>query len=314
MYSVKDQISVERLGLEERVSVRHGVASSGEKPMLGFRKVFGATLAWDILSQLVAYYRPVETRPGEVDRLYERYCDEAEQLLGRPSHAAEDGTPAVEALRRLTLRAAGDFAALARRARPDPALRTVFLAGDFYVKAEPAANDSVIRRLNERGLRVVVEPVAVMMDYTAEVQSSDLFGIPSHWLWNRVLKRAMRRMTREFYSPVRDLHPWLPIADVPEILRESRRLIDGHPMGETPVIVGSVLHAWSHGSYDGIVCINCWGCGPALASESLLRHQRDIPILFVYADGTPMDERRLTAFAFRLRGSRRAEPVGRAHG
>jgi hypothetical protein len=69
------------------------------------------------------------------------------------------------------------------------------------------------------------------------------------------------------------------------------------------VIVGSSLHAWHEGLCDGVVLINGWGCSPALASESVLRHQRDVPMLFVYSDGTPIDERRLNAFAFRLRRS-----------
>jgi hypothetical protein len=64
-----------------------------------------------------------------------------------------------------------------------------------------------------------------------------------------------------------------------------------------------VLHHWREGSYDGVVVISPWGCGPAHVNESLLRHQREIPILFLYTDGTPMDERRLNAFAFRLRRS-----------
>jgi hypothetical protein len=65
--------------------------------------------------------------------------------------------------------------------------------------------------------------------------------------------------------------------------------------------VGSVIHSWGEAISDGIVVIGPWGCGPALIAESLLKHQRQIPILFVYNDGSPIDERRLNGFAFRLR-------------
>jgi len=148
---------------------------------------------------------------------------------------------------------------------------------------------------------VVVEPLAVIIEYLVEQRISDLFGVPSHPVINKVVKREMRRMTREFYGSVRKYHPWLPITNVRAMQREAQPLIDRYPEGETPVIVGSVLHAWHEGICDGVVCINGWGCSAALASESLLRHQYEIPMLFVYTDGTPIDERRLNAFAFRLR-------------
>jgi predicted nucleotide-binding protein (sugar kinase/HSP70/actin superfamily) len=285
----------------QAVGVVHGISGKQGDPMLNFRKTFAATLTDDILTQLAGYYRPLEDRPGECDAICERTCNEAEELLARPTHQAPDGTPVIEALVTLNRRAAEAFAELARRAPADPGRRTVFLAGDFYVKAVPIANDFLIRRLNERGLQVVVEPVALIMEYMVEERTSDLFGLPSKWLPNKLVKRTMRQMTRQFYSGVQALHPWLPITDVRAVLREAGRLIDRHPQGETPVITGSVLHGWREGPCDGVVVINGWGCSPALASESLLRHQHEIPMLFVYSDGTPIDERRLNAFAFRLR-------------
>jgi predicted nucleotide-binding protein (sugar kinase/HSP70/actin superfamily) len=300
MYSVKDQMSVDHLGLEQKVVVRHSVPV-GDDPMLFFQKAFAGMLAWDLLNQLVAYYRPLETSAGEVDCLYHRFCDEAEELLAHPSHRAGGDVPVTKALAELIKRAAERFAELARRAPVDLNRRTVFLSGDFYVKADSVANDSLIRRLNERGLHVVVEPVAAIMEYTAEERISDLFGVPSGRIQNTLVKRTMRRMTREFYLPVQKLHPWLPLPDIPGMIRESRKIIGRHPQGEAPVIVGSVLHSWRQGGLDGVVAISAWGCGPALVAESLLRHQRDIPMLFVYTDGTPIDERKLNAFAFRLR-------------
>jgi hypothetical protein len=50
-----------------------------------------------------------------------------------------------------------------------------------------------------------------------------------------------------------------------------------------------------------VVVANPWGCGPALVGESLLRNHTEIPTLFLYFDGSPIDERRLNAFTFHLR-------------
>ena len=301
LYSIKDQMSLERLDLGQEVAVHHGISGRAGDPMLGFRKNYAAILTEDILVQLAAYHRPLEQTPGECDGLYERYCREAEALLEDPSHRAPNGTPVVDALARLNRRAAVDFAVLARGAPPDPTRRTVFLAGDFYIKAVPAANDCVIQRLNDRRLQVIVEPIAVMMEYMAEERLSDLFGLPSGWLANKLVKREIHKLTREFYGGVQTHHSWLPVTDIRAVLREARKHVDRYPQGETPVIVGSALHAWHEGLCDGVVLINGWGCSPALASESILRHQRDVPMLFVYSDGTPIDERRLNAFAFRVR-------------
>jgi predicted nucleotide-binding protein (sugar kinase/HSP70/actin superfamily) len=304
MYSLKDQISLERMGLAEKVVVRDSVPV-GNQPKLYSQKIFTATLGWDILNQLVAYHRPFERDAGEADRLYHEYCDEIEELMARPSHRGDGGVPVVKALRDLIERASARFAALAQLGPADPNRRTVFMSGDFYTRLDPVLNDSLARRLNDRGLNVVMEPLASVIEYTAEERLRDLFGVPSGWLKNALIKASMRRMTRDFYSRVRTLHPWLPITDIPGALRAAMPISGRHPQGEVPLTVGSVMHAWQHGLCDGVVSAGAWGCGPALVAESLLRHQREVPLLFFYADGTPLDERRLDAFAFRLRRSPR---------
>lgn len=120
---------------------------------------------------------------------------------------------------------------------------------------------------------------------------------------NAAFRGVMAAVRRALYRRVRPLHPWMPMPSVPDRVRESRRVIARHPIGEAPITVGSVLHAWNERHCDGVVVVSPWGCGPALISESLLRHHREIPMLFVYTDGSPIDERRLNGFTFRLRQS-----------
>ena len=50
------------------------------------------------------------------------------------------------------------------------------------------------------------------------------------------------------------------------------------------------------------------GCGPGLIAEAQLRREPALPVLFVYNDGDPIDEARLTGFAWRLRAGAPAFP------
>ena len=131
---------------------------------------------------------------------------------------------------------------------------------------------------------------------------------------NAISKIAMPKSRKHFYEIAQKQNPWLPTFDVPEMLKKAKPIIDRHPRGEAPITVGSVIHHWDEAVSDGIVIVGPWGCGPALIAESLLRHQRQIPMLFVYNDGAPLDERKLNGFVFRLHrheSKRRQRPAGK---
>ena len=183
----------------------------------------------------------------------------------------------------------------------DAGARTVLLTGDIYVRIDEFANDGLVRALNRRGVRVLMDPVSVVVEYLSLHGSSELLGLSDAPVESMITHAVIRRARRHVYGRARARNSWLPMADVQEMLERARPLIDGHPFGEAPITVGSALSAWAARACDGVVVASPWGCGPALVAESLLRSQRDIPMLFVYSDGSPLDERRIDGFAHRLR-------------
>jgi len=316
MFAVKDRLSLQRLGLSEQVTVGHfGVHAGAGLPFT--LRIWGAITTWDVLHQLAAYHRPLETSPGEVDTMYQTACGELEVLLGRPIGAGARAVIAAgtgyRALAALTERWSVAFADLARRAHPRPELRTVLLAGDVYLRLDDFASSGLVRGLNERGLCVVIDPMVTLVEHLQAGAPDRLARLASgdERASRRAFRAAMQFLRRTIYARARRHHAWLPMPEVEAMVEQARPILAEVPRGEALLTIGSALENWQQRACDGVVVVGAWGCGPAQISESMLRHRREIPTLFVYNDGAPLDERRLTGFAFRLR---RDPPRTATHG
>ena len=311
MFSVKDQQSLQRLGLSDRVRIRH-YRPEPQFDLQFMSRFWAAVVVWDLLFQLAAYHRPFEVWPGEVDSIYQRYCDALEALTERPQRKglrrAVAGGRWLLALNAIIDGACSAFARIGRRRSSRAPVRTALLTGDVYLRVDEFGSDRLIRRLNERGLSVLVEPLGSLVEYMAHERLCELVGLPTTFVENRVMRTIMKQVRARIYDRSRPLHPWLPAPDMPAVIAESRTMLARYPFGEAPITIGSALHAWKTGACDGVAVVGPWGCGPSLLAEGLLRHRREIPALYVYNDGSPIDERRLDAFAFRLK---RAPPRSR---
>lgn len=307
MFSIKDQLSLERLGVSDSVVMR----DLQIEPSLGIsfaHRLVTSITAWDILFSLVSYHRALEIEPGEVDAIYTEFCEELERITEkRPNENTIGGVVGLldnsKEVFKLLERASTAFAEIGERAKGREDLRTVLLSGDIYLRLDEFAGDNIIRRLNERGVLVAVEPALTFSSYMAYEQVRELTRIPQGGRQGGMVSDAITFLRRSLYQRVRKEHPWMPTGDTEPIAGESLKVLERYPIGEAPVTIGSVMLHWKEKMCDGAVLVSPWGCGPALVAESMLKHQRQIPILFIYGDGSPIDERRLNGFVFKLKRS-----------
>ncbi len=304
MFSLKDDLAVERMGLAHRVGVRE-MRSEPEFGVLVATKFWAGTVVWDLLLRLAAWYRPGEASPGAIDRLYERYADRVVKLVERPERPGVRGVALHgwwwSELLKLVDQASEEFL----RAAGASADAVVLLTGDIYLRMDEFASDGLLRRLNDAGLAVRVEGLGILLEYLAAENMSDLAGLPTTGLRSKVSGTLLSAVQTTLVERVRRRHPWLEPSDVTPLLAKSRTMMSRYPLGEAPIAVGSVLHHWDQGLCDGVVLVSPWGCAPALVTEAILRARREVPTVFLYGDGSPLDDRKLDGFTYRLRAAPR---------
>ncbi|MBI2892505.1 MAG: hypothetical protein HYY06_03070 [Deltaproteobacteria bacterium] len=316
-FPLKDRITLERMGWDDHVGVTALRVAGGPAMTL---RVWIGLVAVDLLRQLYLYHLAVEGAPGEAEARYREHAEAVLAILGEPDREGLAGATHLAAQwRRLCARidaAAADFAAIERRRPVDGGERlpVVFLSGDLMTKGNDFASGGLCKELAQRGVRIVFEPTCDFLEFLAEVHPALLFGQGATARSHLPYRVSMVAVRDTLYARVKEMHPWLPLPEIERALARCDELLDRTTNGGATLTVGSTLHHWRTGAYDGVVLASCWGCDNGKVAESLLRHQRDLPALYYYDDGTPLDERRLDRFVFQLRRGTKAPVNGTTAG
>lgn len=301
VFDVKDKISLEKMGLDSNVSVegmRFG--TNPDQSLL----IWTGLSAVEILRQLYIYHLPVQAHPEQGRALYDAGIDRVMAALETPLADPENARPEVEQKSRAVLEILKDvgrqYADMEANWSGNTSFRRVFVGGETITKGSDLANAGLFHRMSEQGLRLVLEPLTDFFEYMNRVHPHLQYGrrVPVEVTYAMMVEQTELRAW--YYSELSEIHPWLPRPAVEAALEKAAEVIDITTVGGAPMEIAGVLHAWDTGLYDGVVVVSCWGCDNSLITEGLLRYRKDVPYFFYYDDGTPLDERRVRGYCYRL--------------
>jgi predicted nucleotide-binding protein (sugar kinase/HSP70/actin superfamily) len=248
----------------------------------------------------------VETLPGEARALYDAGIAQVHAVLEAPMAFtdSDDARPEVEsravAISRALRETAQAYVDMDARWQGRRDFRTVFVGGETMTKGDDFASAGLFLRLSEQGLRLVLEPLTDFFEFLSRRHPHLQYGRAKPLAEAQAMTEEQCELRTWLYSELQDLHPWLPMPDVEHALEQAEALIDPATVGGSPMEIAAVVHAWDTGLYDGVVVASCWGCDNSLITEGLLRYRKEIPFFFFYGDGTPLDERRVRGFSYRM--------------
>ena len=307
VYNLLNNIVLDRLGWRDCVRIwsPKDTGYFDEMPPGTEMLVFAGIAASDFLLQAKFDVRPVELKRGGTVKLYER-CQR--ELLAQIESAARGNLSLGAALwqvtggklfglRKLLERAGREFAGL----RGPGELPCVELTGEIYVRGVEFSNDSLIEKLEARGLRVHLAPKTEWVNYCGHMQRR-LDG--RNRFADAFSQLVRRRIERAAFSAMVPHLGWSPLPAVGEALAAAEPFVHAALEGEAVLTVGAPLHEFRHGRIDAVVIVGPLECMPTKIAEAQWHHvaeREGVLNLTLAFNGDPVSAVVLDNFAFEVR-------------
>jgi activator of 2-hydroxyglutaryl-CoA dehydratase/predicted nucleotide-binding protein (sugar kinase/HSP70/actin superfamily) len=317
LYHLLQKVVLERLNVRDHVKIWSptDLAYFEELGRGFFAAMIAGVAAMDLLVEARLDVRPTETRSGAADRLFSRWKSDLLGLLDRETTGPisvsrmlwEVGGGRLFGCTELLRRAGAEFAAVKGRAeRP-----TVLVAGEIYVRCEPFANDFLVRRLEEGGVRVRLAPPSEWLEYASELAAAAEGASLGEGLW----RRLHRRILDVSHGAVAAALGWPARASARAALRAATPYIRPDLWGEAVLTLGGAVHEWRRGAIDGAVSVGPLECMPNKIAEAQLFHvaeREGLPSLTLSVNGDPVDAATIDRFVYEVHTRFRHRERGRA--
>jgi predicted nucleotide-binding protein (sugar kinase/HSP70/actin superfamily) len=257
------------------------------------RTAWRALVAGDILRKLLLKNRPYECNRGETDAVYsaalERMSDAV--ALSGVSHRVR-----MNGLIRSLEKVRDDFRNIPVH---DPGSKPLIGAiGEIYCRLDDAANDGIIRHIEEYGGEVWLAGICEWLEYTNEevlynlhVGGRSLSPARIAFELRRFIQRKDEHALVKLFSE--DFHGYEEPAEMKEIFKRSQPYLPSTAaLGEMVINIGRAVFLYEKG-VDGIIDISPFTCMNAIVSEAIYpkisRDHDAIPIRVLYFDGKARD-------------------------
>ena len=306
VYNVLNRITLERLGLSDRVAIwspRESGYFDDTPP--GFAVlVFAGFMAADLLYAALLDTRPCEVSQGAAQAVYNRYNTALLQLC--QSRAGMDlsvGTVLREittgnffGITKLLRQAAAEFAAVKTVALKP----TVLVVGEIYVRLVPFANDFVIEKLEQRGCKTRLAPGNEWLEYVDYInrRKGNLHGISA-----RLTSYIQRLIRTRTYAVMANALGWPPHTPVANCLTAAAPYVRQELEGEAVLTLGTPLYEWRAGLIDAAVSVGPLECMPNKIAEAQFFHiaeREGLPTLTIPLIGDPINPEIIDNFTFEV--------------
>lgn len=275
------------------LSTNDGYSVFGANDIEFSRTAWRALVVGDMLGKLLLKTRPYECNRGETDTVFSSALDrmsEAVALSGVSHRVRMNGL--IRALEKVC----DDFRNIPVHAPGSKPL--IGAIGEIYCRLDDAANDRIIRHIEEYGGEVWLAGVCEWLEYTNEevLQNLHLNGrslSPARIAFE--LRRFIQRKDEHALMKLlkEDFHGYEEPAEMKEIFRRSQPYLpSAAALGEMVINTGRAVYLYEKG-VDGIIDISPFTCMNAIVAEAIYpkisRDHDGIPIRVFYFDGKARD-------------------------